>query len=407
MPQSPLKNIIQQFALASLSRAKLLKVAKFSTKAINGFVSFLSSLATVGAFAFAIWAYHYSSIPEKLVEKFNSEIAALNEETTDIRRQKRLLEDQLLQDSKTYKMTVEEREQSIELLTLEKVELEKEITSYKEEKEKLQDDLKSVKVENIQNQKYRKAYLADSVASIFGVTFTDPLKKELKILREQAEQAKDFPVWLEIVAEQERFETQKREYGILERTLSPTDIKLKEIKIQSEFNEYLIEKIPDTWLDSILYGMGIFREERDSESSENLSSDDQPAPPRIALAIKLIGDKTEWRHLPYKDLALAFRKTLAIKTDIPKARKIIEFHIDAKKALINEMPENDRIRVNKAIQVFLDKNAGALNKDVSIYVPANASNEDVAEVGKEMLDNINTFEAVIMSMSKELSQQLQ
>jgi hypothetical protein len=62
---------------------------------INSVASLASSFATLGAFGFAIWAYNYSSIPEQLAARFNSDIASLNEQMTDLRRERRSLADQL------------------------------------------------------------------------------------------------------------------------------------------------------------------------------------------------------------------------------------------------------------------------------------------------------------------------
>lgn len=105
-----------------------------SFSALNAFVSFLSTLATVGAFTLAIWAYFYSSIPEELAAKFNSEISALNEELVDIRREKRSLEETSAKEREKLNAETNSQKEKIESLQLEWEKLEEQVALLNKQK---------------------------------------------------------------------------------------------------------------------------------------------------------------------------------------------------------------------------------------------------------------------------------
>lgn len=114
-----------------------------------------------------------------------------------MRKERRTLEEQLIDEKNKLAASIQDRENQIEELNQIKSDLELQIASYNQEKKDLENSLDNIKKQNIYNQKYRGEYLADSVASLYGVTFTLPILEEVRTLNVKAEMARDYTLWLD------------------------------------------------------------------------------------------------------------------------------------------------------------------------------------------------------------------
>lgn len=335
------------------SRKILTEQLKGFCKGISAFVTFLSALATFGAFCFAVWAYHYSSIPEQLVQKFNSEIAGLNEELVDMRKERRTLEEQLIDEKTKLAASIQDRENQIEELNQIKNDLELQIASYNQEKKELENSLDSIKKQNIYNQKYRGEYLADSVASLYGVTFTLPILEEISDLNVKARMARDYLIWLDL--QNDRPLKDEPEYSFFDK-LFYADIIERNRKMQAISDRS--ERMPDSWL-----GASLRAWDRDEENRVEYTSE-------------------------------VFREEISQEPKYKNGLELLEIYLDKRLAVIKDMPKEDRAKIETSVSDYLEIHKSDLEKKISLHMPLTAPSEEVAKEGKIIFENLERFQCL-------------
>ncbi len=358
-----LKLVIQKFHFKNL----LIRFKRFC-KTLNSFVSFLSALATVGAFGLAIWIYNFTSLPEQLIQKFNSEISSLNEELVDMRKEKRTIESLLFEEKSKLNTAIQEQETIIAKLGAAKEVLELEIGDYKKQKVYLEKNLRITQNQNLYNKKYRTEYLADNVSSIFGRSFTESMDQEIGRLKRQAELARDYILFVNPpIAEPN--ET-KQEYSLLDRVFSKREIAINEMKRKSELISQRIERLPNSWLGA---EMRVFEVDAD---------------PRVHR---------------YSTSEL-FRIESSENGKILTGMELLTKHLKGREKIIENLPKEDRKKVYEVKSAYLNKYQENLNNRVNFYISMSASDQEVVNEGKQVLENIGLLEGIVMNMSNELAE---
>ncbi len=383
----------------------------------NAFVTFLASLATFLAFCFAIYAYYYSSIPEQLVSKLNSDIAVLNEEVIDMKREKRVISSQLLKEKSEFEKLIGLQQEEIVQLESASSSLEKEISTLSLEKERLLQEKNNIETANTVNKKYRKEYLADSVEALFGKTFITEMQEDIKVLRIHAQQANDYLKWLNVVSETKKHINQKRNKEKSSNWLNQNKNEIQNIKNEHEFISYRSELIPNTWLNALIRGNRWFREQRDNPTSdENKKAlliddkiafdDDVPVHPRLAMTIDLLHAKNDDTALEDDEITNAFRTAIAIAPPKVTALDYLEPHITKRKLLIEKMDSKDKQKTLATIERYLLKYDSFLKRPVVVIAKENVSDENVVETAKTALDNISHFEKIVQNMGQQVAIEL-
>lgn len=376
--------------------SSVVKTAKKWFGYTSAFVTFLASLATFLAFCFAIYAYYYSSIPEQLVSKLNSDIAVLNEEVIDMKREKRLITEQITKEQAEFETLIESQREKITQLEDTSILLEQEINNLQSEKTRLLKEKKNIEQANVTNKKYRKEYLADSVEQLFGQTFISEVSDDIRLLELHANQAREFPQWLEAVRITKQFNLEEKS----------TQEKINFVEVRSK-------QIPDTWLTILMRGGQWFRGQRNDITSEKNKSDflvkdqlvfdDSSVHPRVAMTIDLIHKNRNNESLNDDETTEAFR--FAISQTPPKVNAIdhLKSHIEKRKQIIAEMNPADREKIFKAIDDYLLKYDDFLKRPVVVIVDKTASADEVVSVGEIVHTNIKHFEKIVANMGEQLS----
>lgn len=365
----PLRNFIFSLLPSKISPKRLVVAWKPICHGINSFVVFLSSLATFGAFCFAVWAYYYSSIPDQLVQKFNSEIAGLNEELVDMRREKRILETQLASEQTRLTESIKEKESTIAELGATKETLELEIDSYNQEKTQLQKELAVIQKQNIHNQKYRQEYLADSVARLYGETFFISALLELKDIEALAAQARDYQLWLNSKSDPQTNEND-RSYNLYQRLFYSHEIEIQKKLGEIDKTRDRIERIPSSWM-------------------------------RTALSKWMLDGPQEYKGESAEQSFLN-----AITKPSTKGLDWLNKHLNKVEPALKNMPAEDRKKVEAAISQYLAIHKSALDEPITVQVAKGATAQDIVDEGNKVSKNVARLTDILTDMPSELSKMI-
>lgn len=326
--------------------------------------SIASSLATTAAFVLALWAYFFSSLPEKLTERFNSEIVGLNTQLTELRLERISIHQQ--NDAARSELTaaIEEKNNAVSALENTRRQLEEQINGYLEEKNQLELQLQTLRSENLDNSRYRDQYLKDTAAMIFGITFTLGYMKEDTRTSSYLEMAADYPQYI-------------------------------------KFRDYFSQ---NPSVDNSTFLENLFGSNRNAVIANRMSEirERHKLLPNSWLTVSM----AEWcRDCDEKDTAEAERKFLewVHADDLPlTGLDLIKSRVESRRETLLTLPREDLIKINHALEAFYKNNAEILALPLHLNLEEQASPEQIATAGSKILDNWKKISLVFLGIGDEL-----
>lgn len=320
------------------------KLKSITFKNTKEFAELLAAIATFCAFCFAIYAYNFSSLPEEILNKLNSEIASKNEDLIDLKKKRRTAEDELVRIKASLKNKEQELNSAIKEKTKTMVELEalrEEILVTAKRLDQLRKDNKNLKTSNA-------TYLAKSIHHIFGSTFTDDISESISDYRIKAHMAKDFKSFL----------------------------KAQESKNEIDTETY-VSMIPSSWLDVV--------------SAKYL----RDAPPYINF------------YLDEENLTLAFLNHINSNPNDVSGLKFLQDKIDSRlKSAGKDVSEEDLKRIRSTIADFLDQRKEHLDGQINLHHHSETSPEDIVLYGKTVSFRIGQVEKAAQDLKSYLSDKI-
>ncbi len=310
------------------------------TTALNNWsaiFSLASSIATTAAFILALWAYFFSSLPEKLTEKFNSEIVGLNTQLTELRQEKMYIHQQNEAAHSELSAAIEEKNNAILAIKKTKEELQQQINEYLGKKSVLEDQLKTLKNENVNNQHYRDQYLKDTAAHIFGIMFTLKYIASDGDMKSYLLMAQDYPKYIIHKEYLSRYKAERSSNFFDNLLGNNSQAKMQEL--QTRINEsYAI--LPRSWL----------------SAAPNLRD----------------GDTKNANDVEQNFLAWVHQNN-GYQTGLD----LIKSRIDSTKDRLQELPQDDRSRITKALNSYYKANSKTLSLPIQLNVTQQATPEEI------------------------------
>ncbi|MBI4184890.1 MAG: hypothetical protein HY521_12935 [Proteobacteria bacterium] len=203
----------------------------------------VSATAALTIASLAVWGAFFTDIPEALIRQLRTDVSDAKEEVVDLRRERRLLEEQVAKTRDRLEYLRTEASNAAKA----RAELEKRLNDIHEKLASAQRDFATIKEE-------RRAYL-DQVTRIVVDGFIAEVERQLSALVANANMARqlpDFRVW---VAEKTKYEN-----------LLSDAKKKRDFRGAYELIDRRLESIPEAWKSSLtLYHLTRLEKDADSD----------------------------------------------------------------------------------------------------------------------------------------------
>lgn len=354
-----------------------------SASTLSTWANIAGGFSTLAAATVAIWAFFFSNIAEELTRQYNAEVAALNEQVVDLRRERRDLDLQV-QTAKA------DKELAFNELAMLK-------TAYQEDQAELQASINMLKAD--------RARLQTDVAALESLG--TQLQSELSSLQDERR-----------VREKE---LRKIEDALL-RSRKDKDTLLVELVTRRVSGQLIFARVKlaelradaATARDIVAYIA--WRREMDAIAPIDGSKDEftqlfeavdklKTMPPTWRLWWRPEFNRDpplEFAEAGTKDGLVAFRHRLSKPDRSLTAGKYV------RAALLDDalapLPPEDHSRLIKAIDIFFAKHSSLLSQEIVVVQPKTADESQVAQSGARIFEVLTKLEILVEGMGVELGE---
>ena len=333
------------------------------------FFAGISAVAAIAIACLAYWGVFFTDIPETLIRQLRADISAAKEEAVDLRREKRLLQEE-----------VEEAQAELDMVQMEVASAEETRASLEQNPEKMREELDATQREFMALDVERLAYLSQTL-DVIVADFTSNVSEYLEQLTGGALRARQLPEFRSWVI---REDVHDREVSTAKE-----DGNFKEMRLLVEER---LDAMPSEW--KSVYSAVLLTKWANEDvanwtySISRIAGYDGPKP-------RLDTESDEEFLESYQE-----RFTRNDGTAPVTGGRV--FDLVLQRANLNLLLENDRNRFMNRFQAFNSANEMELSRPLSVQLPVGWTDSEVVERAEQVLMNLEKTRTLLSDLKIHL-----